>query len=75
MWQRVCTALENANRQTMTFPHPIKTEAASGFAIWLSMCSTFVKFTLFFHPPFFFFSFFLGFVATTTSPLFFLPLE
>lgn len=70
MWQRACTALENANRQNMTFPHPIKPEGVSGFAIWLSMCPTFVKFTLF--PSVFHFPFFLSFAATTTSP-FILP--
>lgn len=46
LWQRACTALENSNRQTMAFPQPIKPEGASEFTIWLSMCTTFVKFTL-----------------------------
>lgn len=34
------------DRQIMAFLHPIKPEGVSEFTIWLSMCITFVKFTL-----------------------------
>lgn len=59
----------------MAFPHPIKPEGVSRFTIWLSMCTTFVKFTLLTHffVLFNFFSF-LSYPATT-SPFILPPVQ
>lgn len=73
LWQRACTALENANRQTMALPHAIKPEGVSRFTIWLSMCTTFVKYALL-TQPFVLFFFFLAFFCLFFSVCLFILL-